>query len=86
MNTAGQSAELRAFHEFLASKLTNGAPELTPEEALDEWRRLNPNAEAEAQELAAIKEALDDVANGDYGMPFAQFDREFRARHFPAKP
>ena len=84
MNTAGQSAELRAFHEFLASKLTNGAPELTPEEALDEWRRLNPNAEA--QELAAIKEALDDVANGDYGMPFAQFDREFRARNLPAKP
>ena len=36
---------------------------------------------------AAIKEALDDMANGDAGMPFDDFDREFRRRHqLPAKP
>jgi hypothetical protein len=35
----------------------------------------------------AIQEALDDVANGDRGVPFEEFDREFRKRHnLPATP
>ena len=44
-------------------------------------------SQGDADEVAAIKEALDDMANGDAGMPFDDFDREFRRRHnLPAKP
>lgn len=36
---------------------------------------------ARDEELAAIQEALDDMAQGDRGVPFEQFDRDFRLRH-----
>jgi hypothetical protein len=72
--------ELRDFHQFLGDKLKGGGVDLSPEEALDEWRRLHAGAQA-MEDLAAIGEALDDVANGDRGMPFDEFDRDFRKRH-----
>jgi hypothetical protein len=36
---------------------------------------------ADDEDLAAIQEAIDDIENGDAGIPFGEFDREFRARH-----
>jgi hypothetical protein len=82
-----QANDLRDFHEFLGEKLSNGGAELSPEEALDEWRARHPESHGFADEVAAVKEALDDMANGDAGMPFDEFDREFRRRHqLPAKP
>ena len=71
--------ELREFHRFLADKLTNDGLDLSPEEALDEWRRIHPQPQAE--DVAAIQEALDDMAKGDQGIPFDQFDRDFCNRH-----
>lgn len=80
------TSELREFHEFLAKKLSHGGADLSPEEALDEWRGAHPESQALADEAAAIMEALQDMAHGDAGVPFEQFDREFRARHnLPAK-
>jgi hypothetical protein len=73
--------ELRDFHRFLADKLGADETELSPEEALDEWRQLHPSAHSHDDEVAAIREALDDLAKGDRGVPFDQFDREFRRRH-----
>ena len=73
--------ELRAYHGFLTDKVNANGNELSPEEALDEWRRLHPPSQAFAEEIAAIREALDDVADGDHGIPFAQFDHDFRQRH-----
>jgi hypothetical protein len=82
-----QINELRDFQQFLAEKLSNGGADLSPEEAVDEWRRLNPDPESFDKEVAAIQQALDDIANGDPGTPFEEFDREFRKRHnIPAKP
>ncbi len=79
------SKELRDFHAFLGQKLSNGVADVTPEEALDEWRASHP--EAEEDDVAAIQAALDDVANGDTGMPFDEFDREFRKQHnIPGPP
>ena len=72
--------ELREFHRFLTEKVDSAAVDLSPEEALDEWRRLHPPADA-SEDAAAIREALDDLATGDRGIPFDQFDREFRKRH-----
>jgi hypothetical protein len=73
--------ELRDFHRFLTDKLNADGVDLSPEEALDEWRRLHPQTKAFEEDVAAIQEALDDIAKGDRGMPFDQFDRDFRRRH-----
>ena len=78
--------ELQEFHRFLSEKLRGPATDISPEQALDEWRRAHPDTSFE-EDVAAIQEALDDVDNGDRGIPFEQFDREFRARHqLPARP
>jgi hypothetical protein len=73
--------ELRDFHRFLTDKLHADGIDLFPEEALNEWRRLHPQAQAFDEEVAAIREALDDMAKGDRGIPFDQFDGDFRKRH-----
>jgi hypothetical protein len=77
--------ELRDFHDFLGEELSNGGADLSPEEAVDEWRRLHPGSSAE--DAAAVQEALDDLAAGETAMTFEEFDLEFRKRHqLPAKP
>ena len=59
----------------------------SPEEALDEWPWLHPDAQTGSEETAAIQEALADMADGDRGIPFEEFDRDFRTRHnLPGKP
>jgi hypothetical protein len=73
--------ELRDFHRFLGDKLSSDGIELSPEEVLDEWRRLHPQTQTFEEDVAAIQEALDDMAKGDRGIPFDQFDRDFRNRH-----
>ncbi|HMC89616.1 MAG TPA: hypothetical protein VKI17_08705 [Gemmataceae bacterium] len=73
--------ELREFHRFLTGKLGAEEIDLSPEEALDEWRRLHPQMQAFDEDVAAVREALDDIAKGDRGIPFDQFDRDFRKRH-----
>jgi hypothetical protein len=75
------SEELREFHRFLTGKLSADGTDLSPEEALDEWRRLHPQSRTSDEDVAAIQEALDDMAKGDCGIPFDQFDRDFRNRH-----
>jgi hypothetical protein len=79
--------ELRDFHRFLSEKLSNGRVDCSPEEALDEWRLLCPDTQASDEEVAAIREALTDVANGDRGIRFEDFDCDFRKLHdLPGKP
>ena len=73
--------ELRDFHQFLGEKLKGGRIDWSPEEALDEWRRLHPDDQTPADDLAAIQEALADLARGDRGLPFEEFDLAFRQRH-----
>jgi hypothetical protein len=72
------SNELAEFHRFVAEKLAKGEADLSPEAAVDQWRDLHPDTAALAEDLAAVKEALADM---DRGMPFDEFDREFRAKH-----
>jgi hypothetical protein len=79
--------ELRRFHRFLGDKLKNEGIDLSPEEALDEWRQQHPESQSFEDEVGAIQEALDDVARGDSGMSIEEFDREFRKQHdLPANP
>lgn len=73
--------ELLEFHRFVGEKANNGGSSLSPEEVLDEWRELHPDPEALAEDTAALQEAIDDLENGDVGMPMDEFEREFRAQH-----
>ena len=75
------SDELRDFHRFLSEKLGDGDIDWSPEEAVDEWRRLHPDSQAFDEDVAAIQEALADMASGERGIPFEEFDRDFRQRH-----
>jgi hypothetical protein len=55
-------------------------PQLSPEEALELWRTEHPANDEFGDSVAALREALADMAAGDEGVPFADFDREFRMR------
>lgn len=85
MNTQALN-DLRDFHHFVGEKVNNGGASQSPEEVLDEWRVLHPDPEEVEEDIAAIQEAIHDMENGDTGIPFAEFDREFRARrNLPTK-
>ncbi|HEX7380402.1 MAG TPA: hypothetical protein VF278_25030 [Pirellulales bacterium] len=72
--------ELGRFHRFIAEQLNAGLGSVSPEEALDLWRLSHPIAEAKDEDILAVQEALDDMENGDGGVPLDRFDREFRRR------
>ncbi len=75
------SVDLRSFHRFLGEKLAAGEIAISPEEALDEWRLSNRSDQDFLDDVAAVREALDDMASGDVGKEIAEFDLEFRRRH-----
>ena len=78
--------ELGDFHRFVTEKVHKGETALSPEQILDEWRILRPDPYAQEDEMAAIQEAIDDMDDGDDGVPIDEFDRNFRLRHnLPAK-
>ena len=85
--TASISNELEEFHRFVAEKLAQGERNLTPESAVDQWRDLHPCSEGLAEDVAAVREAIADMAAGDTGIPLEEFDRQFRERHnLPSRP
>jgi hypothetical protein len=69
--------ELRDFHRFLTHKIESEQSDSSPEEVLDEWRRSHPQTHASDEDLAAIREALDDMAKGDRGIPFDELIKSF---------
>ena len=63
---------------------------MSQDDILDEWRIPHSAPEADEEDLAAIQEVIDDMENGDTGIPFDEFDRDFRSRHnlppHPSRP
>ena len=73
---------LRVFRDFINEKLKkNRNTDLSPEEALDEFR-LDHNPLDDEDDVAAIQAAIDDLEAGEKGMPLGKFDRELR-KEFP---
>ena len=81
MKAVRPTPELRIFRDFLNEKLKNGGADLSPEEALDEFRRAHDPLEYE-DDVAAIQAAIDDLERGERGMPIedsiANFERNSR--------
>ena len=73
--------ELASFHQFVAVKLSENRADLSPEDVLDLWREEHPIPDEHDDATAALKEALASIAAGDPGVPFEEFEREFRMRH-----
>jgi hypothetical protein len=76
-----QTRELSQFREFIAKKIAEGEQSISPEEALEEWRALNPTTEELAESVAAVRQALADMEAGDTGEPLDDLLAEIRARH-----
>lgn len=72
--------ELHDFYEFVGERVRAGMA-VSPEEALDAWRRQHPDDSLRAEDVKAVKAALRDMKAGDAGVPFEEFDREFREKH-----
>jgi len=60
------SNELQEFHRFVAEKLANGGAGLSPEEVVDEWRILHPNADELAESADVLRQALAEADRGEY--------------------
>jgi hypothetical protein len=73
--------ELSSFHQFLTERIASGSGDISPEEAVDQWRAEHPDDTEFTNTVQALREALADMEAGDRGVPLAEFDREFRARH-----
>jgi hypothetical protein len=78
--------ELHSFHQFVTEQLATGQPPMSPEEALDIWRTQHPSPEQYAEDVQAIREALADMEAGDTGIPWEEFDAEFRKRYNLDRP
>ena len=72
--------ELESLHRFITDLLCR-PEEYSPEEAVELWRMANPTTEQLAEDVAAVQEALDDMAAGDKGIPLEDFLRGIRSRH-----
>ncbi len=75
------TSELLQFRDFIDKKLNNGSSDLSPEEALNEWRETHPEATEAEDTVAAIQEALDDMANGDHGRSADELIAEIRSQY-----
>lgn len=73
-------SELAQFHAFVGAQLQSGDPTLTPEDVFDMWLDQHPSDD-EDDATEDIREALADMEAGDTGIPFEEFDREFRRQH-----
>jgi len=74
------SSDFSGFVQFAAAHLQAGT-ELTPEQAVEQWRAMHPSEDEAADLEAAIQESLDDMEAGEIGIPFEEFKREFRLRN-----
>lgn len=76
-NTASELAE---FGQFVGELAKRTDASISPENALDQWRELHPER-LDDDDLAALAEAIEDMENGDRGVPFEDFLKNFRAAH-----
>ena len=82
-----QPTEFAAFRDFLSEKLSNGGADLSPEQALAEWQEANSDPFELEDDLTAIRAALQELANGQRGTSFEEFDRDVRREFdFPPPP
>jgi hypothetical protein len=78
--STGVSSELHDFSLFVQAKLEAGETQLSPEEALDQWREEHQTEEEFEEEVRAIQVALDQMDAGERGMPADEFANQLLER------
>lgn len=73
-------AELQGFHAFIGAKLSRGTCDLSPEEALDEWRLEHPDPNEVEESVAAVRESLREKESGSTGRLASEYIAETRAQ------
>lgn len=73
--------ELLSFTEFVRKHLRNGQADSGLNELFDLWRTLNSDDAAYRENVAAVQAAIDDVRNGDRGVPLEDHLRELREKY-----
>lgn len=78
--------DLDAFHRFAEAKLASRCAE-SLHELVDIWEIESPTPQLHADNVAAVRAAVDDMQNGDTGRPAQQVVEELRTelagRHIP---
>jgi len=74
------SSDYSAFVQFAAAQLQAGT-EITPEQAVEQWRAMHPSDDEMSDIEALVQEAIDDVAAGDKGIPFDDVLKEIEMRY-----
>ena len=72
--------ELAEFNRFVADRLAD-RQSLSLEEAMDLWHDEHAPGVATDDDVAAVREALEEMDRGVPGIPLDEFDRRFRERH-----
>ncbi|MBW3595662.1 MAG: hypothetical protein KY475_00140 [Planctomycetes bacterium] len=72
--------ELADFYRFVGNQLGSGGVDISPEEALAQWRSARPLPEELRESVAAIERALKQAKEGQ-GVSLEDFDHRFRQRH-----
>lgn len=79
MSTTEQ--QLLSFNEFVREKLLDDQSAASLDELFDMWRLQNPTDAEFRENVAAIAAALEDVRNGDRGVPVEDHLREMSEKY-----
>jgi hypothetical protein len=72
--------QIDSFSRFAAEQLNRSGAALSMDELYDLWRRENPDPDAYAENVAAVKAAIQDYKAGDRGRPAGELSRELRGQ------
>jgi hypothetical protein len=78
---ASVPSELDSFCDFLDGLRQEPCAELSPEEAVAQWRAQQMTPEELQESVAAIREAIADMEAGEEGMPFDEFVSKMRQKY-----
>ena len=73
--------QLASFQRFVAEQLAAGTEKSTIDELYDQWRVENPTDSELDENVAAVKASLQDLHNGDRGMPHDEHMRDLRQHY-----
>jgi len=76
MNTAHE--ELQSFTAFVQERLESGGGDLSLDEMFDLWRAENPSDALYAENVTALKAAIEDFRQGDRGTPAGEHSDALR--------
>ena len=74
-------SELDLFSNFLDGLRQESCEDISPEEAVAQWRAQQMSPEELQESVAALREAIADMEAGDRGVPFDEFGAAFRKKH-----